>query len=111
MANASLDVLFASDWQASVHNIETQLKAELAPCSRFAAVKDVRVKGAIGVIELHQPIDIHWMQPRFVELGVWVRPFSNLVYVMPPYIIDATDLSTITSAIKQVMFDIHLHSI
>jgi len=103
VANASLELLLASDWQASVRSIETQLKAELAPCSLFAAVKDVRVKGAIGVIELHQTIDIHWMQPRFVELGVWIRPFSNLVYVMPPYIIEETDLTQVTSAIKQVV--------
>ena len=106
VANASLKLLLNSPWQTAVHAIETQLQAELGPCSQLSAVKDVRVKGAIGVIELHQPIDIHWMQPRFVALGVWVRPFSNLIYVMPPYIIEASDLSTLTSAIHQVVSEI-----
>lgn len=107
VANASLDVLFASDWQASVHSIETQLTAELAPCASYPAVKEVRVKGAIGVIELHQAIDIHWIQPRFVELGVWIRPFSNLIYVMPPYMIESSDLSTLTASMHRVVSEIN----
>lgn len=106
VANASLKLLLTSDWQSRVNVIEQQLSNELAPCEQFAAVKNMRVKGAIGVIELHHPIDIHWMQPRFVELGVWVRPFSNLVYVMPPFIIEPSDLSKITSAITTVVSEI-----
>jgi len=106
VANASLDLLLNSPWQQHVNDIEQQLTIELKPCRQLNTVKDVRVKGTIGVIELHKPIDIHWMQPRFVELGVWVRPFSNLVYVMPPYIIEPADLSRITSAIKQVVSEI-----
>lgn len=105
-ANASLKLLLGSPWQQRVHTIEHQLSSELEPCCELSAVKEVRVKGAIGVIELHKPIDIHWMQPRFVELGVWVRPFSNLVYVMPPYIIEPDDLSCVTSAMKQVVSEI-----
>jgi len=107
VANASLNLLLGSPWQQRVQAIENQLTVELEPCRQFSAVKDVRVKGAIGVIELHKPIDIHWMQPRFVELGIWVRPFSNLVYVMPPYIIETGDLSCVTSAIKQVVSEIN----
>jgi len=103
VANASLKLLLDSPWQQRVSAIEQQLQRELEPCRSLSAVKDVRVKGAIGVIELHQPIDIHWMQPRFVELGVWVRPFANLVYVMPPYIMPAEDLSTLTAAMQKVV--------
>ena len=106
VANASLKLLLDSPWQQRVDAIEQQLRRELEPCRSLSAVKDIRVKGAIGVIELHQPIDIHWMQPRFVELGVWVRPFANLVYVMPPYIMQAADLSSLTAAMQKVVAEI-----
>jgi len=106
VANASLKQLLNSPWQQRISNIENQLQQQLEPCRAFNAVKDVRVKGAIGVIELHKPIDIHWMQPRFVELGVWVRPFAHLVYVMPPYVMNSADLSKVTSAMEQVTSEI-----
>lgn len=106
VANASLKLLLNSPWQQRISNIENQLQQQLEPCRAFNAVKDVRVKGAIGVIELHKPIDIHWMQPRFVELGVWVRPFAHLVYVMPPYVMNSADLSKVTSAMEQVTSEI-----
>ena len=106
VANASIKLLLDSPWQQRVQAIEHQLSTELEPCRKLSSVKDVRVKGAIGVIELHKSIDIHWMQPRFVELGVWIRPFSNLVYVMPPYIIEPNDLSSITSSMWQVVSEI-----
>jgi len=106
VANASLKLLLSSPWQQRVSAIEKQLQQELEPCRLLKSVKDVRVKGAIGVIELHKPIDIHWMQPRFVELGVWVRPFSNLIYVMPPYIIEPEDLAQVTSAMRIVASEI-----
>jgi len=65
------------------------------------------LKGAIGVIELHQAINIHWMQPRFVEPGVWVHPFSNLVCVIPSYIIKLDDLSCVMLTMKQVVPEIN----
>lgn len=107
VANASLELLLNSPWQQRVNAIEQQLLAELQPCHQLNAVKDVRVKGAIGVIEMHKPIDIQWMQPRFVELGVWVRPFSNLVYIMPPFIIEKAELTQMTSAMRQVVSEVH----
>ena len=107
VANASLELLLNSPWQQRVKAIEQQLSAELQPCHQLNAVKDVRVKGAIGVIEMHKPIDIQWMQPRFVELGVWVRPFSNLVYIMPPFIIEKAELNQMTSAMRQVVSEVH----
>jgi len=103
VANASIDVLLASDWQKSVLAIEAQMKQELLPCKQLAVVKDVRVKGAIGVVELHEPIDISWSQPRFTELGVWLRPFGKLVYIMPPYIIKKSELTTLSDAIFSVL--------
>ena len=103
VANASIDLLLESDWKKNVFAIEQQLKQELAPCAQLDSVKEVRCKGAIGVVELYHPIDIYWMQPRFVELGVWVRPFNKLVYLMPPYIISKEELRKLTQAVYQVV--------
>ena len=103
VANASIELLLQSNWQQNVLAIEQQLTLELALCSKLNIVKDVRCKGAIGVVELHCSIDLYWMQPRFVELGVWVRPFNKLVYLMPPYIISPTELTTLTQAVYQVI--------
>ena len=103
VANASIDLLLQSNWQQKIASIEQQLKTELAPCADLNMVKDVRCKGAIGIVELHHPVDIFWMQPRFVELGVWIRPFNKLVYLMPPYIISKQELHKLTQAVYQVV--------
>jgi adenosylmethionine---8-amino-7-oxononanoate aminotransferase len=103
VAQASIDLLLQSDWKAKVKNIETQLLKELTICQHLSIVKEVRVKGAIGVVELTQNVDMNWIQPRFVKLGVWIRPFNKLVYLMPPYIISTEELTILTTSILIVL--------
>jgi adenosylmethionine-8-amino-7-oxononanoate aminotransferase len=102
-ANASLGLLEEGKWQLQVEAIGQQLKEELEPCRSMSAVADVRVLGSIGVVELHEPVDMSVIQPAFVEEGVWIRPFGKLVYTMPPYVIGSQDLSAITHAIANVI--------
>jgi adenosylmethionine-8-amino-7-oxononanoate aminotransferase len=92
VAIRSIELLLDSDWRANILRIETELKNGLEPCRGLVGVKDVRVLGAIGVVELEQPVNMARIQKSFVDNGVWVRPFGRLVYVMPPYIIDNQDL-------------------
>ncbi|MCF6189568.1 MAG: adenosylmethionine--8-amino-7-oxononanoate transaminase [Cocleimonas sp.] len=103
VANASIDLLIESNWQENIQAIENQLKEELAPCRQLKCVKEVRTKGAIGVVELHESIDTVWSQPLFSERGVWLRPFGKLVYLMPPFIIKKDELSILTKAIFKVL--------
>jgi adenosylmethionine-8-amino-7-oxononanoate aminotransferase len=102
-ALASLKLLLASPWQSEISRIEEQLKKGLEPCRGMAAVKDVRVLGAIGVVELNNPLDIKLVQPLFVNSGVWIRPFGKLVYLMPPFIIENEDLQKLTSAVVDIV--------
>jgi len=103
VSSASIDLLLEEDWQNGVMSIEKQLRTQLAPCSNLNSVEDVRIKGAIGVVELHNPIDFTEIQNDFVEAGVWIRPFRNLVYIMPPYIITPDQLSRLTDTIFSVL--------
>jgi len=103
IANASIDLLLAGDWQANIARIEDQLAAGLAPCRKLPGVADVRVLGAIGVVELDRSVDMRAVQARFVERGVWVRPFGRLVYLMPPYIIDEKQLERLCAAVVDVV--------
>ena len=102
-ANTSIRLLLESPWQQSVTAIEQGLIKGLAPCRELESVRDVRVIGAIGVVELHQPVDMKTIQPMFVDAGVWIRPFGRLVYLMPPYIITQAELDTLTAAVFQVL--------
>ena len=103
VAAANLDLLAGGEWRAQVAAIETQLWEELQPCHTAPGVKAVRVKGAIGVVEMHQAVAADELCRGFVERGVWVRPFANLIYVMPPYIITAAELTHLTTAISEAV--------
>ncbi|MEL6777502.1 MAG: adenosylmethionine--8-amino-7-oxononanoate transaminase [Cyanobacteria bacterium J06597_16] len=103
VALENLQLLESYDWQAKIRSIERQLTAALAPCRDLAAVKDVRVLGAIAAIELHHPVDMAIVQPQFVEKGVWLRPFGRLIYTMPPYIITPNELQAVTTAMYEVV--------
>jgi adenosylmethionine-8-amino-7-oxononanoate aminotransferase len=103
VAVASVDLLIASPWQARVAGIETGLAAGLAPCKDIAGVREVRTLGAIGVVEMNDPVDIATLQEAFVREGVWVRPFGKLVYVMPPFVINKEELKVLTAAIVTVL--------
>jgi adenosylmethionine-8-amino-7-oxononanoate aminotransferase len=99
VAHASVDELLHQDWSARIAHISDRLRLGLSPARHLPGVVDVRVLGAIGVVELEAPVDMSVMQPRLVQRGAWVRPFGRLVYTMPPYISDDDDLDVVTAAI------------
>ncbi len=99
IANSSIELLLDSNWQGRVLSIEKQLRRELIPIAQALAVKDTRALGAIGVVEMKEPVNVPEAQKFFVEHGVWIRPFKNLIYIMPPYVISEKELSQLTSTI------------
>ncbi len=103
IANASLDIIATGAWQQQVKNIEQQLKQELAKCAELEGVADVRVLGAIGVVECKSAVDVALLQRKFVKAGVWIRPFGRLIYIMPPYVIQPKELRQLTQAIYAVL--------
>ncbi|MBY3786917.1 adenosylmethionine--8-amino-7-oxononanoate transaminase [Photobacterium carnosum] len=103
VANANLEILEQNLWQQQVSDIEKQLACELPAIAALQKVKQVRWLGAIGVVELHQPVNMAQIQQAFVNAGVWIRPFGRLIYIMPPYIITPTQLSCLTQAIYKIL--------
>ncbi|MCH8538015.1 MAG: adenosylmethionine--8-amino-7-oxononanoate transaminase [Alkalimonas sp.] len=100
VANASVRLIRQNHWPAQVAAIEAQLTEQLEACRAGEGVKDVRVLGAIGVIEMTKPVQVAALQKLFVEQGVWIRPFNHLIYVMPPFTISQAQLSRLTAAMR-----------
>jgi adenosylmethionine-8-amino-7-oxononanoate aminotransferase len=100
VALASLELLFADDCLANVARIEAQLRSELEPCRAADGVSDVRVLGAIGVVEMTEPVPMGEIQRFFVERDVWIRPFGRLIYVMPAYVMNRAELAQLCAAIR-----------
>ncbi|MGO9463222.1 MAG: adenosylmethionine--8-amino-7-oxononanoate transaminase [Isosphaeraceae bacterium] len=102
-ANASLDLFDREPREAQVKAIEASLRTGLEPCRALPHVVEVRIKGAIGVVQLDEDVDVYALRPRFVEQGVWVRPFKDVVYLMPPLVISDDELSVLTRAVRVVL--------
>ncbi len=105
-AIASIELLLSQPWQRMVQGLNAGLEQGLAPARELPGVADVRTLGAIGVIELKEPVDMNKVQPLFVERGVWLRPFGKLVYTMPPFVMGREDLATLTAAMVDVVANI-----
>ena len=103
VANASIDLLLTQDWQANIQRLERQLISHLEPFNRLECVAETRALGAIGVIEMKEPVELATIQKQFVAEGVWVRPFGKLVYVMPPFIISDSELECLMGAVFKVV--------
>lgn len=102
-SNASLDLFAWEPRLAQVAAIERQLRKELVRCRDAAGVVDVRVKGAVGVVQMDRPVDVMALRERFVERGVWIKPFGDVIYLTPPLVIEQRDLSMLTQAIEEVV--------
>ena len=103
VAAKSTELLISQDWQSNIQRIETQLRIALTPLQSLEYVHDVRVLGAIGVVELTFNVDMKTLQQEFVRRGIWVRPFGKLVYVMPPYVITPQELKTLLEQLVEVV--------
>ena len=104
---ASISLLLESGWAARVSKISAILESRLSACRGLDNVEDVRVLGAIGVIELDKPVDMASITASFVGQGVWIRPFGKLVYLMPPYIIGESDLNILCDAVCQIVEELN----
>jgi adenosylmethionine-8-amino-7-oxononanoate aminotransferase len=103
VAEASLELIADGTWQADVARVEAGLRRGLAPCAGLPGVADVRVLGAIGVVEMEREVNMERLQAFFVEQGVWIRPFGRLVYLMPPYVSTDDDIAALGSAVCRAM--------
>jgi adenosylmethionine-8-amino-7-oxononanoate aminotransferase len=102
-ANAALDLFVLEDRLGQVAAIEAALTRDLAPCRSLSGVRDMRVKGAIGVVELDRVADYAALRRRFLDEGVWIRPFGNIVYLTPSFTIGEDELAALTGAIRRVL--------
>ena len=103
VAAKSTELLISQDWQSNIQRIETQLRTALTPLQSLEYVYEVRVLGAIGVVELTFNVDMKTLQQEFVRRGIWVRPFGKLIYVMPPYVITSHELKTLLEQLVEVV--------
>ncbi|MCK7608249.1 adenosylmethionine--8-amino-7-oxononanoate transaminase [Acinetobacter portensis] len=103
VALKSTQILLSQNWQENIQRIERNLKAKLACLALLSYVEDVRVLGAIGVVELKTSVDMKTLQAQFVEQGIWMRPFGKLVYVMPPYVIADDELNVLLNGVVHVV--------
>lgn len=103
VAAKSTELLISQDWQSNIQRVETQLRTALTPLQSLEYVHEVRVLGAIGVVELTFNVDMKTLQQEFVRRGIWVRPFEKLVYVMPPYVITSHELKTLLEQLVEVV--------
>lgn len=102
---ASLNLLLTTNWQTKILQIQRGLEQGLQPCIDLPQVADVRVLGAIGVVELNYPVDMGKVTHQFIADGVWIRPFGKLIYLMPPFVIETDDLSRLTNSVYRVVKD------
>ena len=98
-----MDLLERSDWKRQVEGLNSGLNRLLQPARSLDYVEDVRVLGAIGVIQVTQAVDLGIIQKMFVDEGIWVRPFGKLVYVMPPYVMSPEDLATLCNGMLRAL--------
>lgn len=103
IAVASIELLISQPWQKTVARLNKELETGLAPALNLPNVADVRTLGAIGVIELTEPVDMKTVQPMFVERGVWVRPFGKLVYTMPSFVMETEDVATLSATMVETV--------
>jgi adenosylmethionine-8-amino-7-oxononanoate aminotransferase len=103
-ANASLDLFSSEPRMKQVEAIELQLQAELEPCRHMPAVADVRIKGAIGVVQLDTAkVDVYALRGKFIERGIWLRPFRDIIYIMPSLTISPQELAKLTNSVAEVL--------
>lgn len=103
VALESIFMLLEKDWQRDVVRIQEQLESEILPLASHDRVHDARVLGSIGVVQTKEPVNVAAMQRFFVDRGVWIRPFNDLIYLMPPYVIGSDDLTHLTCAVRDVL--------
>ncbi|MDX8396443.1 MAG: aminotransferase class III-fold pyridoxal phosphate-dependent enzyme, partial [Mariprofundaceae bacterium] len=103
VANTSIELLLSSPWQQRVQSIEKQLTEQLEPCRKSTRVADVRVLGAIGVVEMKKAVDVALVQAQLIEQGVWLRPFGKLIYTMPSFVMVEDDISQLTAAMRSIV--------